>query len=349
MNNELTMQNNTQQDVKRVSKSETIRFVHDVKELEMKALTLENMAKECYDEAGRIEKQQEHKISSARHLYQSECSKCSDISDRMNNLSSTMRFDWGNFGALLFGGLFGSSFIMGILLGIVLLIWYLIAGSLPSEETILYIGGILIVLVVVSIFFAAISTSMPDLDGAIKQLSKELDEANERLKVRKDELAEEEAKRTTVGQQADVLRAQGRRYEENVSYIRENLQILFEVNILPPRYRRFDCITIIDDLFVNDQVDTMREATLLCDERVHWGIVEDSLQELVKTEHCISEAVQSIARDVSMMSQDVFRIAENSAATLSEAKSTRYAAEATARAAERVEYYQRMDYYQKNQ
>ena len=361
MEKELIAQNTMPSEVKKVSKSEMVRFVHDVKELEVKALTLEDTAKECRKEVQRINEDHKKKKNKVEQELNSRKNDLNSLSQERKQKMASLKF-WRD---LLIGGIIAiiPGLILAAIVFSILVEWmpmgldnfyysnydgnYLLytnpKGAFYHDvRSIVYplVVGIVCVITIGIVFFCK-ETKKKKLEKMLSD--KEKQTRNRFLKI-KDEwecvLREEVEANTQIARLEDYIK----KLECASVEIRNHLAWLYSINIIPPRYQRFDCVSIIDDLFLNDQADSMRDATLLCDERIHWGNVEDSLRELVQTVYCVRVAMESIARDVSMMSQDVFRIAETQSEMLSEAKSTRYAAEATQQAAERTAFYEQIRY-----
>lgn len=360
MEKELIAQETMPKEVKKVSKSEMVRFVHDVKELEVKARTLEDTAKECRKEVQRINEDHKKKKNKVEQELNSRKNDLNSLNQERKQKMASLKF-WRD---LLIGGIIAiiPGLILAAIVSSVLVEWMPMGldnfyysnydgnywlytnpkGAFYDDVRSKVVG--IVCVITIGIVFAVKKHKRKKLEKMLSD--KEKQTRNRFLKI-KDEwecvLREEVEANTQIARLEDYIK----KLECASVEIRNHLAWLYSINIIPPRYQRFDCISIIDDLFINDQVDTMRDATLLCDERIHWGNVEDSLRELVQTLYCVREAMESIARDVSMMSQDLFRIAETQGEMLSEAKCTRYATEAVKRSTERLEFYEHIKYTEK--
>ena len=334
MENELMKPNDLPQEVKKVSKSEMIRFVHDVKELEMKALTLENMAKECYQKANTIERTVAISFErEEQNLLRKQSTLEADLEKKKKEFHIGLGMLLRKAGVCI-----GIGFVLGLGVSYVLLQ----VGFIVPEYSI-NTDGFLIFCPTIALLIGSVLFYLEHqkLKREIPKLERECEE---KVAVIKKNLVTEAAQYEDAKCQAESLRLHAKELGEAAAKIRHQLKSIYAVNIVPPKYRNLQCLSLIDEVFENDQADTMREATLLCETRLFQNGVLQKLEELAESMNGIRFVLESMARDVSMMSQDVFRIAENSAATLSEAKSTRYAAEATARAAERVAFYEQIRY-----
>ena len=114
------------------------------------------------------------------------------------------------------------------------------------------------------------------------------------------------------------------------------------MNIIPPDYRRLECLVWIDYAFRNDQVDTMREATLQCDKWVRHQDTMEALRDLAENIRSVADLLRNMNDNISMMNQDLYRIAEAQEKQLSESQSARYAMESVQKSTERLAMYEDM-------
>ena len=137
--------------------------------------------------------------------------------------------------------------------------------------------------------------------------------------------------------------------------LRVNLQTLYDMNLIGPDYRTFDCALDLDHIFRNGLCDTMQEAMNLYNTRVFQGAVlrgidriYSMLQELSMTMRHMQQTLEEVRDRVNDISSDVVMLVSNSYDTLDrqkelleEAKLNRYAAEEISRSQARMEYYVR--------
>ena len=95
--------------------------------------------------------------------------------------------------------------------------------------------------------------------------------------------------------------------------IKKNLTVLLGYGIIPPDYRDYDCLIILDQIFRNDLADTMRDAIKIYEERVFRGSVIrgmdkicEKLDELSSDMSAISLRLDMIDSNVSRMSNDLY-------------------------------------------
>ena len=165
---------------------------------------------------------------------------------------------------------------------------------------------------------------------------------NEELKKAKESLAEAQKEYDEIMPYVQKLRSHADQLDKDIAEIEKSLQHNYALNIVPPDYRRLECLLWIDYAFRNDQVDTMREATLQCDKWTRHEVQMQVLNELARNFRSIRELLETMNTNISMMNQDLFRIAEAQEKQLSETQSARYAMESVKQSTERLEFYEEM-------
>lgn len=126
--------------------------------------------------------------------------------------------------------------------------------------------------------------------------------------------------------------------EKTVQDLKNNLSLYYQSNLIPPDYRNLSCTVCIHYVFRNDQADTMREATLLCDQRIRSEIFIDAMRDLAETMRGIGTTLNYILGTIDSISSDVKDLATSQSMLASETKATRYATEAMQRSSERLEW-----------
>ena len=136
------------------------------------------------------------------------------------------------------------------------------------------------------------------------------------------------------------LRFHANDLERDLAELHQNLQKNYALNVIPPDYRRLECLLWIDYAFRNDQVDTMREATLECDKHVMHGETMTALQELAASIRSVAVLLENMNNRISAMNENLFQIAQTQDSLLSETESARYAMESVSRSNEKLAYYE---------
>ena len=134
--------------------------------------------------------------------------------------------------------------------------------------------------------------------------------------------------------------------DKNAAEVESAIRKNYALNLIPPDYRRLQCLVWIDYAFRNDQVDTMREATLQCDKWVRHNDVMTALRELAKSIYAVSQLLDDMKSNIVTMNNEIVNFAQNNAKSqeslLSETKSARYAMESVQRSAEKLAYYEEL-------
>ena len=129
------------------------------------------------------------------------------------------------------------------------------------------------------------------------------------------------------------------RLDATVAQIDQNLQACYSLNIIKPSYRNLISVVILDEIFTNDKADTMREAMLLCDTEIRHAELIGKLDQVVhalkalsSTMISMSSVLDGINTNISLISQDVYKMSEKQGRIV-------YAAESLQRSAENTDFY----------
>lgn len=127
-------------------------------------------------------------------------------------------------------------------------------------------------------------------------------------------------------------------FSKTIDKLENALKVYYQAGIIPPDYRNAACVEIIDYVFRNDQADTMREATLLCNQYQWHGELMDVLHELGSVMVGINNTLNDINNNISALSADIEELASGQREIAKESKLARYAAESSAKSAEYMEW-----------
>ncbi len=313
-----------------LTKPQMINFVHDVKELEVKAFTLEQTAQQLREEADKIEEnanrlipqaerkrdQQKKEVDAARENRKDWTRKryCKEYRNKYNPMKkhhkalciiywllsliatiTLMRVSWSSDGALV--AVYGTPIIS-------IIVYYIIVWMATQPQLV-----------------KTYPQKVNELEEKIRAEEKLLQDAEAAIGIAAKERGNELAK-------VDALRTHADELVTKANEIHEQLDKLYALNVVPPSYRRLICVVLIDDVFANDKADTMREAVLLCDKEIKHTEVMEAFRDLAEAMRGIRSTLESINRNISMMSQDVYQMVELQWQQLSETQSARYATEA---------------------
>ena len=114
------------------------------------------------------------------------------------------------------------------------------------------------------------------------------------------------------------LYAQADLIEEKAIELEQNKLSLYNLGIVPPSYRKLEAVAEIHNIFLNDQADTMREATLLYDTRVFRGElitgignIYRMLGNLASSMHAIESRLTEVRNEVRVLNTELYSISDN--------------------------------------
>lgn len=208
-------------------------------------------------------------------------------------------------------------------------------GSIQITIMIIYI-----ILAIIAIFLIAVKRYNDDYDNKESILNR----AEQNFKDSKKILDDAKKKFAEAQTFSKELIAHADKLDKNAAEVESALQKNYALNLIPPDYRRLQCLVWIDYAFRNDQVDTMREATLQCDKWVRHNDVMTALRELAENIRSVAVLLDDMNANIAMMNQDLLNIAQAQEKQLSETKSARYAMESVKRSTEKLEWYEDLKY-----
>lgn len=136
--------------------------------------------------------------------------------------------------------------------------------------------------------------------------------------------------------------------EKSAAEIDTALQKHYSLGIIPPDYRDMVHVLYINRAFRNDQVDTMREATLLCDRDIQHSEVIGGLHEIASAISSLAPVLEDISYKISIMNAELKSIADGQDKLVSETESARYAAESVKNTQETLVWYEQQKWYRAN-
>lgn len=136
--------------------------------------------------------------------------------------------------------------------------------------------------------------------------------------------------------------------EQSAAEIDAALQKHYSLGIIPTDYRDMIRVLYIDRAFRNDQVDTIREATLLCDRDIQHSEVMKGLHEIASAINSLAPVLDDISHKITLMHDELKSIADGQDKLISEAESTRYATKAVQKSQESILWYEQQKWYRAN-
>ena len=135
---------------------------------------------------------------------------------------------------------------------------------------------------------------------------------------------------------------------QQASDIDSMLKQHYSIGIIPPDYRDMIRVLYIQRAYRNDQVDTMREATLLCDRDVYHIEIKNGLSEIADAIKSLSSTLSEINWNITRMNSELRDIANGQERIITETESARYATEAVQKSQESLLWYEQQKWYRSN-
>ena len=319
------------------TKANMRKFVHHVADMEVRAFTMRETAAKCRAQA-------KNKTEEMTHARQ----RCLDLRNRLKqaHMNAQKAMDECTLKAFrkkkrtagrVFAHL-GLHYFCGA--ATVMAVYSIAWEGFRLPGGIVAIMMVLSALVYLTLFYIicfAISEKkycqyILDLKEACDKAHAESLDGERALQNAEQQLADAVKQEKEIGLAADRL-------EQGADTITENLKRCYELGVIMPSYRNLVSVVILDDIFTNDKADTMREANLLCDTEIRHAELVGKLDEVVHALKTLASSIQSMSHilsaintNVSLISQDIYRMAE----TQDEIK---YAADAINSSADNADFY----------
>lgn len=351
--------------VKQLPKETVAKFVNDAAEMETSSFTLKQTAEETEKQANMLKwsaennlKKSQESVNNAKHKLEDAEKKRDTVRKDVEAFNFTYSI-WKNIPwhwvivICLMGGIqliaFGLSSIQ-----------YLFFDSLPESNSD-FVFLFVISFIIYFITIIAIITLIK------KHKAKKVYEIELKQKISTTQTAEQHVNQCQTeydnlvlanNKQAQTSKQQeqkAKELEEHASMLRKNaseidatLQQHYSLGVIPPDYRDMLRVLYIQRAFRNDQVDTMREATLLCDRDVYHIEIKNGLSEIANAIQSLSSTLSEINWNITRMNSELRDIANGQERLISETESARYAAESVRRAQEDILWYERENWRKTN-
>lgn len=344
MNNQALPTTSTPQNIMAVTMAE---YVHGAMEMETQKYTLEESIKKQREERDDFEKRIKREFKSAEEEYQITKNQYLEAKKRADTYTfRTYLKEWSYYRAIrdnrvmiFIGWLFAHYFCGAFITVPCVFIWQSLFAIFDAEGWGIAFGVVFGICLWFTIFFilrhiirkSRYKRNHVELIVNERKLLQELEAQEKPFKIANNKYQENLKTIAKMDEQLDYLQKHLHEFERNI-------EKYYQKNIIPPDYRCLSCVVLIDYVFRNDQADTMREATLLCDTRIRHEIQIAALKELSETMRGIGVALNSIESSINAISYDMKTIAENQNTIIKETKASRYATEAVQSSAERLEW-----------
>lgn len=349
-----------------VSKCNVAAFVHDMKELEIKQFTLRKLHEKCVEERNRTKKNSENEFNTAENAdrkaiqelneaLQNRKIKPQEIIEKPKEAEAAEPLGKG---LMIFLGLIWGFYLICLLTKVIdfilpffcyslILVLYLLEFIRRNKKNKQYLN------------YLQKNETYEKYQSALseyEQQEQHLYTCQNQYALAQKEFIHAKKQRKEAQKQIEKLDCITKLLAQHIDEIESKKDQLYALNIVPPDYRTLDSLIEFDQMYRNDLVDTMREAVLIYEERVARKVLIRGIEKiytmlgnLTSAMHNIESALYSIQSEVSMMSDDVYKIAASSEKfrddMLSESRAARYAAEALQKSTERCEWYMNRQYW----
>lgn len=339
-------------DVKQLPKQTVAKFVNDAAEMEVNSYSLKETAKTIKKEidekkaaTNTILQQWELKVNKQQAAY-------SAALEQFQNQQTYKEFKDNNNSFI--PGLIPTIFFIPIFL-ITLVIYLLIRtdGSLSQIDALgsaVIIHPILITLVICIIIDLIIGRTKHrrGFKEYTQSITNQLECSEAWLDRYREEYTKYVREHSKILNDLTPLEEHVAELEKTATNIDITLQKHYSLGIIPPDYRDMVHVLYINRAFRNDQVDTMREATLLCDRDIQHSEVIGGLHEIASAISSLAPVLEDISYKIGIMNAELKSIADGQDKLLSETESARYATEAVQKSQESLLWYERQKWYRSN-
>ncbi len=300
-----------------VQKKTIAQFVHDAVEMEAAIYTLDEMEKECIKKkkqiidnaACELQKSKNELYEKEKNLSDSQDRLIASRSEHQKNLLAKLFTSIVTFFFVLFYALIPSA-VFYFVVGIVIYVINYNGGSIDSFTVLKVLCVIeLIALAIFSVFSNILTDKenteqIKKVDEECKQASREV--ANSKTKVR---ISKDNYNRTQHHVSVIELQIEDIRFKRK--QIQDNLSNFYNYGIIPPDYRTFDCVMMLDQIFRNDLADTMRDAIKIYEERVFRGSVIRGMDKICSMLGQLSSEMSAISLRLDMINSSVTQMGDD--------------------------------------
>lgn len=325
---------NNQQEM--AQKDFTVKFVHDITDMAVRAYTLKNAADKLREELAAEEKKLDPEIQKAKWGLEKENGNLQKSErEYKRNYRTYLSFffhdpfhdGWAKIPilpTLIFA--FGFSISMGL---------FVSNGDLPARivaDSFLAVYA-LFSFILHTVCIVNYKRRKKWKLSSIQLCKNRVNEAIENLKQMEDE----------YNHFIDVTFVNGLKRSEEMNEaaneIDEMLLKCYALNIVKPDYQNLVCLLILDNIFMNDKADTMREAMLLCDTELRHNELVGKLNEVVHALHTLSKRLQGLDRVMNSIDANISRVSQEASRMADMQEQISYATESIQKSAENTDFF----------
>lgn len=314
-----------------IQKNVLSKYAHDAVEMESAIYTLDKMKEECEEKKSAILDEMEYKYINATDDLESAKQDYMEIENKgyISPIQEPQKTktSWGCF------GVFAAPIIAFILtiavIFVVCVVHYGFQGRTDELEfgnTATAITVILSIIVYLAgLLFFKISDKK-DNEKATEKFQQDLQKAYEEYNIDKQAklveqkryitscervLESRKRERAAIQEKAALMDLQMKDIADKREKIKTNLDNFYSLDIIPPDYRTFDCVMMLDQIFRNDLADTMREAILLYEDRVFKGSVIKGMDRICSMLGCLSNEMNEVRLRLDMINSSVNQMGDD--------------------------------------
>lgn len=286
------------------TKSGWLEYLKGAKEIERNIYVLERMNAELNEQVNEIQKKESAKHKAAIEQCEKDLEKAKADKPKLKQVKKTP-----------IGEILGNAIGIAIYVAIpCTIIGGIIARLVGSEEdsyvTGFKIGAIIGVVACPLLYFIyKIFKDVKDVPRTNRILASVFEDQKKRYD---EDVASAETELAEAKKQSLIPSAKIGYYNNQINYLHKSLkslyanrEVYYSVAVVPPDYRKMDCVYVLDQIFRNDLADTMREAVLLYEEHAFRGDVIRGMANIASQLNKLGGIMSSLRTDIDMIGRDV--------------------------------------------
>ena len=315
-------------------------FVNSVADMEIRHYTLLETAKKIKDDVKKRNAQSKDKLKNAKCELERRLIDKEESQKNIDKKDSRITYFlgskegrgilWEVLGELVGFTIVGAivAYLLSMLLGI---------PFSDNIDTIIFVSILIVIFIGILTFLVDVyKSAYPD---HLKEIKDSFDKATESYEQAQQELTLAQESYDEAQKDILLLNKKAEELENSAVIVRNNLTKCYELGVIPPSYRNMICVILINDIFMNNKADSMRDAILLCDIEIRHAEIVNKLNDINHSLQTLATSIQSmnsllcdinyninlISSDISVLNQQQERIA--------------YATESIQRSAENADFY----------
>ena len=308
------------------SKQNIAAFVHGIAKMEVQAFTLRETAKKIQKEISEKESHINHQLSAT--------SKDLEEKKKIVHAISNERFLKEDGWPTLFQSLLHGFLITFLIVWVAMIIGeYLL--ELPEDVALwypIYASPIILLACQPILWYISYHSYTKSKQKRLAEAQLTFEQANQTYM----ELLETQRKTEKLRYAVDRKFAD---LETAASYIEGRLRQCYDLNIIPPSYRQLVYVVLLDEIFINDKADTMRDAILICDTEVRHAELITKLDDIYHSLQALAEHIRGMGMLLNNIQANTCQISDHIVQMADDQQRIAYAAEAVQHTAENADIF----------